>query len=217
MRNGFIQYIFFVNSKKRTLILRLLLYIFAISYLFYQLLSGLSTKDFISAFFIVLLLTLIPFFQISVWLPIKKQMQWIKQNYPWSDVWLAINIYSALLAIVSCLLILLTLIFFGFEVQLNPSSLLILILGILALNAVVQFVFSITLEIADNNALWLFLIVIPLITPILLTAKSSWIKRTGNNPFKNETLYQQEDLWLLGLWLIFTSASYLLFERIWKN
>jgi len=205
------------NIGRGALLLRLLVFLFALSYLFYQLLSGASLQRFYTLFFLVLLLSLLPFYQLSVWWPVAKYRNFIVQLYSDLEVWAGIQLFTSILSILVATLLYLGLSFLGFELLWGTHPMILVILSVLALNALVQFVFSISIRFSEQNSVWLYVLTIPLVVPVVLSGRSSWVKYSLNFDQGLGLDFNIEDSWLLGMWLLFNAVSYLLFEKTWKS
>lgn len=205
------------NIGRGALLARLVVFLLALSYLFYQLLSGASIQRFYTLFFLVLLLSLLPFYQLSVWWPVIRYRNFIVQLYSDLQVWLGIQLFTNILSVLIALLLYICLAFLGFELMWDSKVGLLILLSVLALNAIIQFVFSVSTRFTEQNAVWLFILTIPLVVPVVLSGKSSWIKHSISSEQGLVTSFNIEDSWLLGMWLLFSAVSYLLFEKTWKS
>ncbi len=205
------------NTGRGALLVRLLVFLLSLSYLFYQLLSGASLQRFYTLFFLVLLLSLLPFYQLSVWWPVAKYRNFIVQLYSDMEVWGGIQLFTNILSILIALLLYACLAFLGFDLLWGVDVFVLVLLSVLALNSVIQFVFSISTRFSEQNSVWLFVLTIPLVIPVVLSGRSSWVKYSLNFEQDMPSDFNIEDSWLLGMWLLFSAVSYLLFEKTWKS
>jgi hypothetical protein len=165
----------------------------------------------------VLLLSLLPFYQLSVWWPVSKYRNFIIQLYSNAEVWAGIQLFTVILSVLVATLLYFSLAFLGFELLWTLSVLISMVLSVLALNAIIQFVFSVSTRFTEQNSVWLFVLTIPLVVPVILSGRSSWIKYCLNSESASDNNFNIEDSWLLGMWLLFSAVSYLLFEKTWKS
>lgn len=212
----FFRFLVGVNINSSLLLKKLFLYLLAVSYLVYHLLNYIDSRTVYSVYLLVILLISIPFFQVTIWDPIRLYQDFIKQLYSNIEIWLGITLFSSAIALFVGAMLYGVLLFFGFPLLLSFPVMVLLVSTLLSINSVIQFGNTVFLGIKYSSSSWLYLLVIPICIPIFATSSSSWNLKIGNTPLSSNGLLQQ-DYWLFGLMLLFSASSYLLFDRIWKS
>ncbi len=213
----FVRFLVQLNVSSSLILLKLMLYVVVVSYLVYYLMNNLPEPNFPGLYVLVSVLIIIPFCRVFIWNHIETYKSLINQLYSSEQVWIGLTIFGWLASLILGFAIILLLKFFGLAFVINTKIAIGIALMLLSLNAVIQFCSTLFISINSNSSTWLYLLVIPLSIPIFSSTLAVWKKRSVLTPMSIDSSWLNEEVWLFGIFILFTAVSYLLFSVIWKT